>query len=111
MDIDQLHKDIYTAQWSDKCCTEIISNLANPNSEPQWSLDDQQLLCYDNRIWILNTNDLQLWILINKHAYLISGHYGQNKTMELVRRDYTWPNAQGLLQVLYDLCKIQDSKT
>ena len=97
MDIDQLHKDIYTAQRSDQHCEDIITNITNPkspessNPKPQWSLDDQQLLCYDNRIWIPDTDDLWLRILLNKHDHLLSGHYGQSKTMELVRRDYTWP--------------------
>ena len=94
MDIDQLHKDIYAAQWSDKHCKDIIINITNPESpdpEPQWSLDNQQLLGYDNQIWIPDTNDLQLRILLNKHNHLVSGHYSQSKPMELVRRDYTWP--------------------
>src|SRR3984957_13110739 len=97
MDIEQLHKDIYTAQHSDQHCKDIITNITNPKSsessdpEPRWSLDDQQLLCYDNQIWIPNTDDLRLRILLNKHDHLLSGHYSQTKTMELVRRDYTWP--------------------
>ena len=63
---NQLHKDIYTAQQSDKHCKDIITNIINPESpefpdpKPQWSLDNQQLLCYDNQIWILDTDDLWL---------------------------------------------------
>src|ERR1700720_3944057 len=108
MDIEQLHKDIYAAQQSDQHCKDIITNITNPESsessdpEPRWSLDDQQLLCYDNQIWIPDTNDLQLRILLNKHNHLLSGHYGQSKTMELVRRDYTWPHVQTFVK---DYCK------
>src|ERR1700720_3817833 len=94
-----------TAQRSDKHCIEIITNITNPMSpdpEPQWSLDDQQLLCYDNQIWIPNTDDLWLRILLNKHDHLLSGHYGQSKTMELVRRDYTWPCVRTFVM---DYCK------
>jgi len=29
MDIDQLHKDIYAAQQSDKHCKDIITNITN----------------------------------------------------------------------------------
>ena len=32
MDIDQLHKDIYAAQRSDKHCKDIITNITNPES-------------------------------------------------------------------------------
>src|SRR6202040_1599070 len=108
MDIEQLHKDIYAAQQSDQHCKVIITNITNPESpessdpEPRWSLDDQQLLCYDNRIWIPDTDDLRLQILLNKHDHLLSGHYGQSKTMELVRRDYTWPCVRTFVK---DYCK------
>src|ERR1700720_1453928 len=108
MVIDQLHKDIYAVQQFDKHCKDIILNITNPeslespNPEPRWSLDDQQLLCYDYQIWIPDTDDLQLRILLNKHDYLLSGHYGQSKTMELVRRDYTWPCVPTFVK---DYCK------
>ena len=94
MDIEQLHKDIYAAQQSDQHCKDIITNITNPEfpdpePDPCWSLDDQQLLCYDNRIWIPDANDLWLQILLNKHNHLLSGHYGQSKTMDRVPHGYT----------------------
>src|ERR1700723_1157919 len=79
-----------------------ITNPEFPDFEHRWSMDDQQLLCYDNRIWIPNTDDLRLRILLNKHDHVLSGHYGQSKTMELVRRDYTWPHVQTFIK---DYCK------
>src|ERR1700723_632645 len=100
--------------WTSNNSTKIFTqpnNLTNPESsessessdpKPRWSLDDQQLLCYDNRIWIPDTDDLRLRILLNKHDHLLSGHYGQSKTMELVRRDYTWPRVQTFVK---DYCK------
>src|ERR1700720_4426916 len=83
-----------------------ISPTPSPPNPPipnhGWSLDDQQLLSYDNRIWIFDTNDLRLRILLNKHDHLLSGHYGQSKTMELVRGDYTWPRVRTFVK---DYCK------
>ena len=45
MDIDQLHKDIYAAQQSDKHCTDIITNITNPefpnpNPDGHWTTNN-----------------------------------------------------------------------
>src|ERR1700722_2959942 len=90
----QLALSLRASSYSEPILHAVNINITNPESpdpEPRWSLDDQQPLCYDNRIWIPNTDNLRLRILLNKHNHLLSGHYCQSKTMELVRRDYTWP--------------------
>ena len=77
MDIEQLHNDILSAQKSN----EYISKH---KSDPRWSIDEQGLYRYDDRIWVPDSDNLQLWILLNCHNHPISGHYGQNKTLDLV---------------------------
>jgi len=36
-------------------------------------------------------DDLRLWILWYRHNHPLAGHFGQNWTLELIRREYTWP--------------------
>jgi hypothetical protein len=63
MDIRQLHQDILSAQKSDNHCSNILSQFsdtAEHNSDPRWSIDDQGLLRYDNRIWVPDSDDLRL---------------------------------------------------
>src|SRR3984957_16020822 len=91
MDVGQLHTDIHAAQQSDTQSLEIIATLSKPDVDPHWSLDGSGLLHYDGHVWVLDVNDLHLGILLNNHNHPVSGHFGQNKTLELVRRDYTWP--------------------
>ena len=95
MDIEQLHINILSAQKSDEYIYEH-------KSDPQWSIDEQGLYCYDDRIWVPDSDNLRLWILLNCHDHPISGHYGQNKTLDLVRRNYTWPNVRKFIK---DYCK------
>jgi hypothetical protein len=105
MDIGKLHQDILSAQKSDKHCSDIISQFSDTHehkSDPRWSIDDQSLLRYDDRIWVPDSDDLRLRILLNSHDHPISGHYGQNKTLVLVRRNYTWP---GVRTFIKDYCK------
>ena len=54
------------------------------HTHARWSVDDQGLLHYDDRIWVPDSDDLRLWILLNNHDHPIAGHYGQNKTLDLV---------------------------
>ena len=51
---------------------------------PRWSVDSEGFLLLDDKIYIPDTSDLQLRILQYKHDHLISSHFGQNRTMELV---------------------------
>src|SRR6202040_4210827 len=102
MDVGQLHTNILSAQQSDSHSLEIITSLSGPNTDPRWSLDGAGLLRYDSRIWVPDANDLHLQILLNNHDHPVSGHFGQNKTLELVRRDYTWP---GIRMFVKDYCK------
>ena len=87
MDIGRLHEDILSAQKANKHSSDTLSALSDKikfNSDTCWSDDDQGLLRYDDRIWVLDSNDLCLRILLNNHDHPIAGHYGQNKTLDLV---------------------------
>src|ERR1700722_5821884 len=102
MDVGQLHTDIHSAQQSDTHSLEIIATLSGPDADPRGSLDGSGLLCYDGHVWVPDANDLHLQILLNNHHHPVSGHLGQNKTLELIRRDYTWP---GVRMFVKDYCK------
>ena len=63
MDIGQLHEDILSAQKANKHSSDTLSALSDKtefNSDTQWSVDDQILLCYDDSIWVLDSDDLCL---------------------------------------------------
>jgi hypothetical protein len=87
MDIGQLHEDILSAQKADKHSSDTLSALSDKtefNFNTHWSVDDQGLLHYDDRIWVPDSINLRLRILLNNHDHPIVGHYGQNKTLDLV---------------------------
>ena len=88
MDSEKLHSDILSALRSDPVTSAHLDNL--PNS--RWSLETDQLLRLDNRIYVPDVSDLRLRVLQYKHDHPLSGHFGQNKTLDLIRREYVWPN-------------------
>src|SRR6266511_41301 len=87
IDINQLTEDIRSAYLHDPVSA---TQLPTP-SAPKWSLSMDGVLLLNNRIYVLDHDDLRLQILWFKHNHPLAGHYGQNKTVKLIRRDYVWP--------------------
>ena len=99
MDIDKLHSDIRTALPNDSFCA---SNFPTPVS-PDWTLDDG-LLHYKNRIYVPDSGDLRLKVVQYKHDHVLSGHFGQNKTIQLVHREYAWPKLRTFVEHFCKSC-------
>ena len=71
-------------------------------SDPHWTVGDDGLLRHDNCIYVPDANDLQLQVLQDKHDHVLLGHFGQGKTLDLVRHEYYWPN---LWPFVIEFCK------
>ena len=80
MDVEQLHTDIRAAYAEDP----ITSPQLLQPTDPKWTLTDG-LLYLNNQIYVPDVADLRLRVLKHKHDHPLAGHYGQNKTMELIR--------------------------
>jgi hypothetical protein len=66
------------------------------------------LLTYEGLIWIPDNDPLQLRLLHDHHNALVAGHPGWAKTLELLGRNYYWPQQwQYINQYVnnYDTCK------
>jgi predicted RNA-binding protein (virulence factor B family) len=50
-----------------------------------------RLLTYEGLIWIQNNDQLRLKLLYDHHDALVAGHPGWAKTLELLSRNYYWP--------------------
>jgi hypothetical protein len=48
-------------------------------------------LYYEGRLWIPDEESLQKEILESEHDSKVAGHMGQDKTVELVRQNFFWP--------------------
>ena len=80
MDVEQLHTDIRAVYAEDP----ITSPQLPQPTDPKWTLTDG-LLHLNDRIYVPDVADLRLRVLKHKHDHPLAGHYGQNKTMELIR--------------------------
>ena len=95
MDLDTLHQNILLALSSDPIATKHIS------TDGWWSMDPNGLLLLNNRIYVLFVGNLYTYILQYNHDHILARHFGQNKTLELVRRRYSWPSLCADVQQFY----------
>jgi len=87
MDIEHLHADILANLSSDLIAKAHLSDTSNP----RWSTDETGYLCLNGHMYVPKANDLRLHVLRYKHDHPLSGHFSQNRTLELIHREYTWP--------------------
>ena len=99
MDVEQLHTDIRAAYGADPLSA---AQLPAP-TDPKWTLSSG-LLRLNDRIYVPDSADLRLRVLKHMHDHPVSGHLGQNKTLELVRREYVWPMMRAFIKDYCSSC-------
>ena len=93
MDIQSLHSDIHSVLRDDPAISEHLSNPIH-----RWSKDPEGLLCLDNCIYVPDVGNLWLKVLQHNHDHPVAGHFGQNQTIDLIRRSYVWPELQNFFK-------------
>ena len=68
---------------------EELETLSQEGKElpKQWSISEG-LLYYKNRLFIPNYKDLQTLITKSGHDSKVAGHFGQEKTLEIITQDF-----------------------
>jgi len=96
--MDILHQDILLALPSNPISTKHIS------ADGRWSMDPNSLLLLNNRIYVLSAGNLCTHVLQYNHDHILTGHFGQNKTLELVYYGYSWPSLYANIQQFCKSC-------
>ena len=98
MDLDILHQDILSALPSDPIATKYIF------ADGRWFTDPNSLLLLNNRIYVPFAGNLCTYVLQYNHHHIFAGHFGQNKTLELVHCGYSWPSLHADVQQFCKSC-------
>jgi len=61
-------------------------------------MDPNGLLLLNNRIYVLSAGNLCTCVLQYNHDHILTRHFGQNKTLELVHYKYSWPSLHADVQ-------------
>jgi len=99
LDQNQLYSDILATLPFDSSIFDYLLYL-----EGHWSKDDTGFLRLYNRIYVPDNANLCLQVLQYHHDHVLAGYLGQNKTLELVRRYYIWPNIHDDIQKFCKSC-------
>ena len=91
MDLTQLNTEILSALDTDLTAKSYLTDTNDPKYK-NWSKDDQGYVCINERIFVPESGLFQLHVLQYHHDHPVSSHFGINKTLALIHRDYVWPN-------------------
>ena len=77
--------------WNEMRIALETGTIANEAGD--YMLEDR-LVCFRRRIWILDNARLKLQVAHEYHDSKVAGHFGRDKTLELIKRNYYWPNME-----------------
>jgi len=100
MDVETLHNVILSALPSDPIAQIHLSDP--PDS--RWSTDEAGFLRLDGHIYVPDLDGLRLRVLQYHHDHPLSGHFGQNRTLELIQCKYTWPGLRTFVKDYIQSC-------
>ena len=69
---------------------ELVMIREGGKKTPEEGIEKDGLLYYKNRLYIPENQALQTEIAQGCHDSLVAGHFGQEKTIEIVTRDVYW---------------------
>jgi len=76
-------------KWQDRG-RELVRLRESRKKIPDEWIEKDGLLYYKNRLYIPKDEALQTEIAQGCHDSLVAGHFGQEKTIEIVTRDFYW---------------------
>jgi len=100
----------------DPTVSSVLHLIRNP-SLPRTSKQQRQLqhfsfdlnnntVKHNNLIYIPHNDNLRASLLHQAHDERSSGHHGTQKTLELIRRDYSWPGMTSYIETYISSCDI-----
>lgn len=96
IDIAALIEDIKAGYSVDPVASRELDLCHKGSPSPRFSVSPAGLLLMDRRVYVPQyrpeRGNLRTRVLQEKHDHLTAGHFGFNKTLELVRRNYVWPS-------------------
>ena len=68
-----------------------------------YGLEDD-IVTYEQGLYIPDNNSLKLKVTYQYHDAKVAGHFGWDKTLELMKCDYYWPNMEDWVRNYANTC-------
>jgi hypothetical protein len=85
-----VYQDVILSGQDDEDWLRACDRALEGKAGTDVTLEDE-VLWYKGRIWVPDSVDLWKMILQDEHDSKVAGHMGQEKMIELVRRNFFWP--------------------
>src|SRR5690606_8150880 len=110
---DSFIKRVQTAAKQDSDYLKIYQALKNGETVAKEISIENDCLLYKQRLWLPDDGSrLRVEVLEDQHDSKHAGHYGQQKTLELVRRNFYWPKMEEMVEHYVSTCdNCQRNKT
>ena len=95
--------DIVAAGHKDPEWESTFVDLNNGQVIKNITLEDG-VLYYRHRLWVPDANGLRLEVAQNDHDSKVAGHFGIDKTVELIKRNYFWPDMDKWISEYVSTC-------
>ena len=68
------------------------------------------VLYYKTRLWIPDAGGMREAVLASEHDSMVAGHFGQEKTLEVISRNFYWPSLDKIVDDYVLGCPIFQTK-
>src|SRR5512140_669450 len=76
---------------------DALETGATVMNDENYMLEDE-LVYFRRRVWVPEDNGLKIKIARSYHDHKVAGHFGREKTLELIKRNYYWPNMEAWIR-------------
>src|SRR5260370_37609645 len=90
LDHDAISKTISSFTKHDTFVQLIVEKLTKSEPLTGWT-QQTDCLYFEGCAYVPNHEDLCLQIICNHHDHPTAGHFGQTKTIELIKQSFHWP--------------------
>jgi hypothetical protein len=106
IDAETLRTDILHALQSDTIAQKELASITSTGtgSSDKWKKLENGFLTFEDRIYVPDAGTLRTRVLQEKHDHPLSGHFGQRKTLKLVRHEYMWPRMRETVEKFVESC-------
>src|ERR1700677_4864904 len=105
MDQSQIVAETLSLLPQDTFSHSILEALKGADPPKGWTFQTG-LLRLNGRLYVPHNERLRLQIIHNHHDHPASGHLGQRKSIDLIRRNYHWPGLGRMVRKYVQSCTI-----
>jgi hypothetical protein len=98
-----MYQDVILSGQDDEDWLKAYERVLEEKADADVTLEDE-VLWYKGRLWVPDSVDLRKMILHEEHDSKVAGHMGHEKTIELVRRNFFWPQMDQWIEDYVQSC-------